>query len=414
MADSACSATAYLCGTKANLGTIGVTAAVLKNNCTLMNNLDNRVYSIARQFQLKGKQSGLVTTTRVTHASPAAVYAHTASRHWECDTDIIKYGEEPHKCEDIAHQLVFGETGQNLNVVFGGGRKKFLPKEIVDEENQSGERSDHISLIEEWKKQKEMHGHTAKYIWNREELLNLDHNNTDFVLGLFESGHTKYNVDRDPYLDPSLEEMTMAAIKQLRKSPNGYFLFVEGGRIDTAHHDATAQKALDETAEFSKAVQRAVEMTSEEDTLIVVTADHAHTMSFSGYAERGSDIFGYAGQGSDQKLYTILNYANGPGYKPIKDGERFVPSEEDARKFIRKFAMFRFNGFFLDDIDFQYQSVVPMISETHGGDDVAVFAKGPYSHLFTGVMEENVIPHLMSFAACVSSDLNCDDNRKLS
>ncbi|KAJ8923112.1 hypothetical protein NQ315_001665 [Exocentrus adspersus] len=329
-ADSACSATAYLGGVKANLGTIGVSAAVNKKNCTAMNEVENQVQSIARLFQLKGKRTGLVTTTRVTHASPAGVYAHTADRHWESDTSIIKAGLDPAECHDIAKQLVYGETGRNLNVVMGGGRKNFLPSTVYDEEGHPGLRSDNLNLIDEWQKQKEALGAKYTYVWNRDQLLNVT-NDIDYLLGLFETGHLKYNLDRNTDTEPSLEEMTEKAIQILQDNGDGYFLFVEGGRIDTAHHDTYAHKALDETAEFSKAIQKAVDITNEEDTLIVVTSDHAHTMSYAGYAQRGSDVFGYAGRASDSNPYTILNYANGPGYKTMADGERYVPSAEEMK-----------------------------------------------------------------------------------
>lgn len=69
-------------------------------------------------------------------------------------------------------------------------------------------------------------------------------------------------------------------------------MIVAGGRIDHGHHYAQAMKALDETVQFSNAVKRAVELTSREDTLIVVTSDHAHTMSISGYPDRGNPIGG--------------------------------------------------------------------------------------------------------------------------
>ena len=69
-------------------------------------------------------------------------------------------------------------------------------------------------------------------------------------------------------------------------------VLLTGGRIDHGHHATTARYALDETVEFAKAIQAAVELTREEDTLIVVTADHAHTMSYNGYPVRGNDIFG--------------------------------------------------------------------------------------------------------------------------
>lgn len=111
--------------------------------------------------------------------------------------------------------------------------------------------------------------------------------------------------------------MTEKAIKILQKEKNGFFLFVEGGEIDFGHHANLAHKALDETVEFAKAIQKAADLTSEEDTLIVVTADHAHTMSMSGYPARGNDILGLYGKGKDGLPYATLSYANGPGYKNV-------------------------------------------------------------------------------------------------
>ncbi|XP_050503722.1 membrane-bound alkaline phosphatase-like isoform X1 [Diabrotica virgifera virgifera] len=391
-ADSACSATAYLGGVKGNRGTVGVTAAVNKSNCTAMNDPNNHVESIARLFQLKNKRTGLVTTTRVTHASPAGVYAHTANRHWESDTDVLDDHENPKECEDIAHQLVFGETGKHLNVILGGGRKKFIPAYVKDEEGKRGHRSDHLDLIRLWMEQKETMKASYEYVWNKEQLLNL-RNDTEYLLGLFEPNHMPYNLERDNETDPSLEEMTEAAIEVLQRGPEGYFLFVEGGKIDKAHHASAPHKALDETAEFAKAVQRAVELTNEEDTLIVVTADHAHTMSYAGYAKRGSDVFGYGGIANDDDYYTILSYANGPGYKSRKNKKRYVPSEGD-----------------LDKISTKWPALAPLRVETHGADDVGIFVRGPKAHHFTGVMEQNVLPHLMALAACVTENSLCDNN----
>uniref|UniRef100_A0A6P7GCX8 alkaline phosphatase n=1 Tax=Diabrotica virgifera virgifera TaxID=50390 RepID=A0A6P7GCX8_DIAVI len=393
-ADSACSATAYLGGVKGNRGTVGVTAAVNKSNCTAMNDPNNHVESIARLFQLKNKRTGLVTTTRVTHASPAGVYAHTANRHWESDTDVLDDHENPKECEDIAHQLVFGETGKNLNVILGGGRKKFIPAYVKDEEGKRGHRSDHLDLIRLWMEQKETMKASYEYVWNKEQLLNL-RNDTEYLLGLFEPNHMPYNLERDNETDPSLEEMTEAAIEVLQRGPEGYFLFVEGGKIDKAHHASAPHKALDETAEFAKAVQRAVELTNEEDTLIVVTADHAHTMSYAGYAKRGSDVFGYGGIANDDDYYTILSYANGPGYKSRKNKKRYVPSEGD-----------------LENNEFQWPSLAPLVKETHGADDTGIFALGPWAHLFTGVMEESAIAHLMALASCTSTEFECDIYKK--
>ncbi|KAF2886528.1 hypothetical protein ILUMI_19648, partial [Ignelater luminosus] len=123
--------------------------------------------------------------------------------------------------------------------------------------------------------------------------------------------------------------MTEKAIKLLSHGENGYFLFVEGGRIDHAHHSTKARKALNETVEFHKAIQVAVGMTNPEDTLIVVTSDHAHTMSLNGYPDRGNDILGIGGKARDKLPYTTLSYANGPGYRMEWLGSRHDVSKDD-------------------------------------------------------------------------------------
>lgn len=123
----------------------------------------------------------------------------------------------------------------------------------------------------------------------------------------------QFHTNADPKAQPTLEEMTEKAIAVLNKEKNGYFLFVEGGLIDAAHHLVFAKMALDETVEMAKAVQRAVDMTDEDDTLIVVTADHSHVMTMSGYPERGNKIGGLSGsKGLDDLPYSTLSYANGP------------------------------------------------------------------------------------------------------
>jgi len=134
-----------------------------------------------------------------------------------------------------------------------------------------------------------------------------------YVIGLFESMHMKYHLKADARKQPTLAEMTKKAIEILKKEENGFFLFVEGGLIDAAHHRTVARLALDETVELSKAVQQAVDMTSEDDTLIVVTSDHSHTMTMAGYPVRGNDILDLSGSlGIDKLPYTTLSYANGP------------------------------------------------------------------------------------------------------
>ena len=101
-----------------------------------------------------------------------------------------------------------------------------------------------------------------------------------------------YVLDRDSSKQPSLDTMVKEAIHRLKKSPQGFFLMVEGGMIDQAHHKNWAKKAFEETLELEKAVKVALELTNEDETLMVVTADHSHSITMNGYPKRGNDILG--------------------------------------------------------------------------------------------------------------------------
>lgn len=263
-------------------------ARVHLNDCKASNDTTNHVQSLVALAQRAGKGTGIVTTTTVTHASPAGTYAHTSNRNFECDNDVISSGNDPSQCDDIANQLINSKPGKKLKVIFGGGRTKFMPNSETDSDDNLGERQDGRNLINEWLKERP----NGKFLTNKDDLDNLDVQEIDNVLGLFSSGHMDFNVEADREKQPNLIEMTEVAIKMLQKEKNGFFLFIEGGRIDHGHHYGQAIKALDETIQFSNAIKRAVELTNNEDTLIVVTSDHAHTMSISGYPERGNSIVG--------------------------------------------------------------------------------------------------------------------------
>lgn len=313
VADSACTATAYHSGIKANYETIGVTAAVKSTDCESAKLSENQVVTISKWAQAHKKATGIVTTTRVTHASPAGAYAHTSHRDYESDTDIKKMGNNPAQCIDIGRQLVENEVSQNFNVIMGGGARKLLPNGTVDDAGYVGERSDGRNIIDEW-----VHGKRGptKYVFNVQQLKELNTSTTDNLIGIFSNDHLHYNLDNDGS-QPTLQEMTDAAIRILQKEANGFFLFVEGGRIDHAHHETKAKKALDETVQFSEAVQRAYELTDPSDTLIVVSADHGHTMTINGYPKIGNSITGIGTDVSDvdHMKYMTLSYANGPAFK---------------------------------------------------------------------------------------------------
>lgn len=389
--DSAGTATAYLCGVKANEGTVGVSAAAVRTQCNTTKG--NEVTSILKWAKDAKKSVGIVTTTRVNHATPSAAYAHCVDRDWYSDNEMPPEALEL-GCKDIARQLF--ENIPNIDVIMGGGRKYMYPKNIADVEyphmsKYNGTRNDGRNLVEEW--QNKMKNERAHYVWKKNQLLSLNPNKVDYLLGLFEPADMTYELDRNKNSDPSLTEMVDVAIKILKKNPNGFYLLVEGGRIDHGHHEGKAKQALHEAVEMDRAIGRAALLTSTHDTLSVVTADHSHVFSFGGYTRRGSSIFGLAPVISDvdQKPYTSILYGNGPGYKVVNGVRENV-------------STVKYEG-----NNYQAQAAVPLNAETHGGEDVAVFAKGPMAHLLHGVHEQNYIPHVMAYAACIGQNKDhCD------
>lgn len=120
VADSACSATAYLTGVKGNIETIGVSGNVANRDCLASNQPANQAVSSMKWAQQVGKRTGVVTNMRVTHATPAGAYASVANRDWECDGDVYNDVLADKMCVgsslDIARQLIEKDTGRNLNV----------------------------------------------------------------------------------------------------------------------------------------------------------------------------------------------------------------------------------------------------------------------------------------------------------
>ncbi|KAM4566752.1 alkaline phosphatase, tissue-nonspecific isozyme [Odontesthes bonariensis] len=383
--DSAATATAYLCGVKSNLNIIGVNAAARNGVCKTQKG--NEVTSILKWAKDAGKSVGIVTTTRVQHATPATTYAHSASRKWYSDADMPDAAKKD-GCTDIASQLI---KNIDINVIIGGGRKYMTPRGTKDPEyptdfSSLGKRRDGRNLIQEWKSMKT--GKEAHYVWNKKEFDAVDPETTDYLMALFEPGDLHFEAERDPSMDPTIVETTEKAIRILQKNPKGFFLLVEGGRIDQAHHAGRAYMALHEAVAFDDAIAKGLELTKEDETLTIVTADHSHPLTFNGYTFRGQSILGKSPLwGTDMLPYTTLMYGNGPGHKII-NGKR-----PDLRNVTTKSK------------DYVQFSAAPLTSTTHSGEDVAVLARGPMAHLFTGVHEQNYIAHAMGYAACVGADL---------
>ena len=397
--DSAGTMSAIATGVKTKMGVISLSDAVEFDSCASV--AGSMVATLGELSEMAGLSSGVISTARITHATPAAVYSHSPNRDWERDTNLSEEAKK-NGCVDIARQLIEFPYGDGIDIAMGGGRTNFAPKEQIDAEGdeETGERRDGRDLTAEWTAKSENH----RFIFDRKGFDAIDPAEAPKVLGLFERSHMEYEADRegDKGGEPSIAEMTKKAIEILSANKNGFFLMVEGGRVDHAHHAGNAARALRDTQAFAAAVATADKMTDDKDTLIIVTADHGHTLTFAGYPLKGNNILGLASatleddagddgyaRAADGKRYTTLGYSNGPGTilaGQAKAGERHNPTAEEVA-----------------DLNYRQQSATPTRSETHGGQDVTIYAKGPHAYLFGGVVEESYIFHVIDDALALRS-----------
>ncbi|MDR7099481.1 alkaline phosphatase [Lysobacter niabensis] len=424
--DSAGTMSAMATGVKTRAGVLSIGQEAKLGDCAAA--LKTPVLTLWELAASSGLATGVVTTTRVTHATPGATFTHSAHRNWESDAAMTRYGDPTGGCTDIARQLIESPYGSGPDVLMGGGRANFMPDTQADPEypDTRGLRKDGRDLIALWRQR---HPQGA-YVWNAQQLAAAPGDQP--VLGLFEPSHMRYEHDRpqDRGGEPSLAEMTRAAITRLQRNDKGFVLLVEGGRIDHAHHNGNAYRALDETIALSDAVRTATELTSANDTLILVTADHAHTLSFSGYPERGNPILGKVRgstgeeEGKDAYArdllglpYTTLNYANGPGYTGESDVQPAGPKRNPHEPRRIKPAIGRPDLTNVDttDPDYLQEAIAPFTQESHGGEDVGIWARGPGSDAVRGSVEQNTIFHFMLQAMpalrarlCTAGD--CDGN----
>lgn len=376
--DSAGTASAMNTGLKTQIGKISVQPDGLFAMCG--DDKTSPPTLFADLAEQAGMSTGIVSTARLTHATPAAVYGHAQSRGWESDKDVAQIGKDA-GCPDLAHQLVSYGAEDGLEVALGGGRRAFLPAD------QKGRREDGKDLTQAWTDKSSHHAYAS----NAEQLRSMNAEDQQSVLGLFDNSHMDFETDRDDAEQPSLTELTSFAIENLQTRDTGYYLMVEAGRIDHAHHGTNAMRALSETQELSKAVAKAVEMTNPDETLILVTADHSHVFTIAGYPAIGNPILGLVhevdretGKRSDEpkladdgKPYTTLGYHNGPNTRTEDDdlSDNAVQSK-----------------------NFQQQTAIPLGSETHGGEDVALFATGPGAEQVRGVIDQAEIFDIMARA----------------
>jgi len=410
--DSAGTMTAMISGIKTDAGTLGVDEDVIRGDCASI--AGNQVFTALELAEIAGLSTGIVTTARVTHATPAATYAKSPERDWE-DNSTLPAEALAAGCEDIASQLINFKANlqskyssaaiDGIEVVMGGGRRHFLPNlesaNSSDAESEiEGDRTDGRNLVEEWASLNP----SGIYIDSQQGFDKLDTSSTEQLFALFNESHMRYAADRhnDIAGEPSLSAMTVKAIEILDNNPAGFLLVVESGRIDHGHHAGSAYAALEDTIEFSRAVQSAVDKTNTEETLIIVTADHSHVFTMAGYPKRGNPILGKViNVGSDKPAlaadgmpYTTLGYANGLGYRDLLDQTNADHSYHNGplagRQDLSKVDT--------ETAGFHQEALVPRKSETHGGEDVAIYAIGPGAHLVTGTNEQSIIFHVINYA----------------
>ncbi|AJQ56695.1 alkaline phosphatase [Aeromonas hydrophila] len=370
--DSAPSMAAYTTGVKMNNEVIAMssdTKAVAPgkdvngnkgvNNCASDNG--KPVPTLLELAKAAGKSVGAVTTTELTHATPAATYSHI------CHRDAA-YA--------IAAQAVPGGAGFNqalgdgVDVLMGGGANHWTP---YNSTSNKGGRADGRDLTAELTAQ------GYRYITTKDDLAGV---NSGKVLGLFSAkSHLDYELDRvakgAANTQPSLSEMTAKAIDLLSQNSQGYFLMVEGGRIDHALHGTNAKRSLTDAVALDDAVKTALGKVDLKDTLIVVTADHDHTMTINGYSAKGNKVLDLVknGDGSTQndvdgKPFTTLVFGNGPNRPDVRPT---LTSDQVMAD------------------DYLQETGVKLGSETHGGGDVMLFADGAGSGRFKGTLDNTKV-----------------------
>ncbi|NDV91900.1 alkaline phosphatase [Alteromonas sp. 345S023] len=410
--DSAGTMTAMMSGLKTDVGVIGVDEDIERGECSTV--AGNEVITALELAEIRGLSTGIVSTARITHATPAATYAKSADRNWE---DISDMPEDAvtNGCVDIADQLVNFErfveqryTGVDIDgieVAMGGGRRHFLPNDASANSPDAssdveGDRTDERNLVTEWQDTYA----NGVYVYDQNGFDAIDTETTERVFGLFNESHMQYEADRanDIAGEPSIAEMTETAINILDNNDSGFFLMVESGRIDHAHHAGNAAGALTDTLAFEAAVTAALENTDPSETLILVTADHGHVFTIAGYPKRGNPILGKVvnvgeeapATASDGTPYTTLGYTNGMGFHDLGD-----ETNADA-VYGLDIAAGRAD---LTNVDttaagYHQEALIPLSSETHSGEDIALHATGPGSQLAQGVVEQNVVFHLINQA----------------
>jgi alkaline phosphatase len=338
--DSAASGTALASGVKTYNGAIGLSYAKVDHK-----GVSRPLENIADVMKKAGKSVGVLTTTRVTHATPASFYAHVEDRDME---------------DEIATQV----ASSSLDLLMGGGRSHFLPDRL---DPKNPRRLDGRDLTSELKQK------GWNYLSHKKELMNFKNKSAQGpLLGMFNESHVSYERIRKTNSadsEPSLKEMANFAVNFLGDNKKGFFLMIEAGRIDHASHDNNIEDMLRETLMLDECVGELLSSPLMKETLLVITADHETAgLAISGYADvdvmRG-DKLTEVKKDETGILSSHVSWATGP------NGNNNQKSSSDT----------------LLHPSAQYTS-----EANHTAIDVMVLSSGPGSSSFMGFMNNTEIP----------------------
>ncbi len=339
--DSASAATAMSSGIKTYNAAIAV------------DNDKTNVKTVLEQAKERGKSTGLVATSEITHATPAAFGAHDVSRK---NMDAI--------ANDYLDEKINGK--HKVDVLLGGGVNNFVRKDR--------------NLTEEFKKD----GYS--YVTDRQQLLN---DKSDQILGLFAPGGFDKMIDRNDKA-PSLAEMTNAAIERLNKNKNGFFLMVEGSQIDWAGHDNDVVAAMSEMEDFERAFKAAIEFAKKDKhTLVIATADHS-TGGFS-LGTKGEYNFDVKPIKAAKRTPDFMAAEIAKGASVEETLKKYIDLEltPEEIKSVNDAATSKDATKIDNAIEaiFNKRSYTGWTTDGHTGEDVGVYAFGPGKYLFAGVQE---------------------------
>jgi len=339
--DSASAATAMSSGIKTYNAAIAV------------DNDQSEVKTVLEQAKEQGKATGLVATSEITHATPAAFGAHDISRK---NMNAI--------ADDYFNEMINGK--HKVDVLLGGGLNNFV-------------RTDR-NLVEEFKKD----GYS--FVTNREQLLN---DKKGQILGLFAPGGMDKMIDRNEQT-PSLQEMTKSAIQRLSKDTDGFFLMVEGSQIDWAGHDNDIVAAMSEVQDFEKAYKEAIEFAKKDgNTLVVATADHS-TGGLS-IGAKGQYIYDASPIKAAKRTPEFMAAEIAKGANVEETLKKYIDlqlTDKEIQSVIDT-VVTKDQGTIDNAIEaiFNARSFTGWTTDGHTGEDVPVYAFGPGKEMFSGLIE---------------------------